>query len=322
VISLTAIPLSLLAAALVLSRSGGTLDTMVIAGLIIALGEVVDDAIIDVENSSRRLRLNRVAANPRRAFDVVLDASLEVRSAVVYGSVIVVLVFLPVFFLEGLAGSFFRPLALAYVLAISASLFVALTVTPALSLLLLPQSKHQGDAPLVAWLKARYRRTLPGLVAAPRQALVIVAISLMVTAAAYPFLGEEFLPHFKEYDFLMHWVETPGTSLEVGGRRLPGSAAGSAHLSSRANQGSADRRERHDRRPDLRARAGRAAADGGCSRQSHRRCSGCGGREGTGPDARAAGRSRLRPGSRPAARGHPGGRARDGSDNVARGESR
>ena len=131
VISLTAIPLSLLAAALVLGRSGGTLDTMVIAGLIIALGEVVDDAIIDVENIVRRLRLNRAAADPRPPFQVVLEASLEVRSAVVYGSVIVVLVFLPVFFLDGLAGSFFRPLALAYVLAIAASLLVALIVTPA-----------------------------------------------------------------------------------------------------------------------------------------------------------------------------------------------
>jgi Cu/Ag efflux pump CusA len=188
---------------------------MVIAGLIIALGEVVDDAIIDVENIVRRLRLNRAAARPRPAFDVVLDASLEVRSAVVYGSVIVVLVFLPVFFLEGLAGSFFRPLALAYVLAISASLLVALTVTPALSLMLLPQSGHRREAPLVAWLKAGYRRVLPNLVAAPRRALLIVAISLIVTAVAYPFLGEEFLPHFKEYDFLMHWVEKPGTSLDA-----------------------------------------------------------------------------------------------------------
>ncbi len=111
-ISLTAIPLSLIAAALVLRYRGGTLDTMVIAGLIIALGEVVDDAIIDVENIVRRLRLNAAEGNPRSAFQVVLDASLEVRSAVVYGSLIVVLVFVPVFLLEGLAGSFFRPLAL------------------------------------------------------------------------------------------------------------------------------------------------------------------------------------------------------------------
>ena len=215
VISLTAIPLSLLAAALVLSRSGGTLDTMVIAGLIIALGEVVDDAIIDVENIVRRVRLNRVAGDPKPAFDVVLEASLEVRSAVVYGSLIVVLVFLPVFFLEGLAGSFFRPLALSYVLAISASLLVALIVTPALSLMLLPQAIHEREAPLVTWLKNRYRRVLPGLVAAPGMALGIVAASLAIAGAAFPFLGEEFLPHFKEYDFLMHWVEKPGTSLDA-----------------------------------------------------------------------------------------------------------
>ncbi len=214
-ISLTAIPLSLLAAALVLSETGGTLNTMVIAGLIIALGEVVDDAIIDVENIVRRLRLNRAAGDPKSAFDVVLDASLEVRSAVVYGSLIVVLVFLPVFFLEGLAGSFFRPLALSYVLAIAASLLVALIVTPALSLMLLPQSTHEREAPVARWLKRRYRQNLPGLVAAPRRALLIVAISLAVAGGAFPFLGEEFLPHFKEYDFLMHWVEKPGTSLDA-----------------------------------------------------------------------------------------------------------
>jgi CzcA family heavy metal efflux pump len=215
IISLTAIPLSLLAAALVLGRSGGTLDTMVIAGLVIALGEVVDDAIIDVENIVRRLRLNRTAADPRPPFQVVLEASLEVRSAVVYGSVIVVLVFLPVFFLDGLAGAFFRPLALAYVLAIVASLLVALLVTPAMSLMLLPQSTHEREAPVVSALKGRYRRLLPGLVAAPRRALIIVAASILIAAAAFLFLGEEFLPHFKEYDFLMHWVEKPGTSLDA-----------------------------------------------------------------------------------------------------------
>ena len=215
VISLTAIPLSLLAAAVVLSYRGGTLDTMVIAGLIIALGEVVDDAIIDVENIVRRLRLNRGLADPLPAFQVVLDASLEVRSAVVYGSVIVVLVFLPVFLLDGLAGSFFRPLALSYVLAISASLLVALVVTPALSLLLLPQAVHERESPLITWLKGGYRRLLPRLIAAPRRAIAIIAVSLIGTALAYPLLGEEFLPHFKEYDFLMHWVEKPGTSLDA-----------------------------------------------------------------------------------------------------------
>ncbi|MEQ1897380.1 MAG: efflux RND transporter permease subunit [Vicinamibacterales bacterium] len=215
VISLTAIPLSLLAAALVLQYRGGTLDTMVIAGLIIALGEVVDDAIIDVENIVRRLRLNRALAEPRPAFQVVLEASLEVRSAVVYGSVIVVLVFLPVFLLDGLAGSFFRPLALSYVLAIGASLLVALVVTPALSLLLLPQAVRSHESPLVGWLKRGYRRLLPTLVAGPRAAIGVVVVSFALTALAFPLLGEEFLPHFKEYDFLMHWVEKPGTSLEA-----------------------------------------------------------------------------------------------------------
>ena len=214
-ISIIAIPLSLIAAALVLRYRGGTLDTMVIAGLIIALGEVVDDAIIDVENIVRRLRLNAAAGNPRSAFDVVLDASVEVRSAVVYGSLIVILVFIPVFMLEGLAGSFFRPLALSYVLAILASLLVALIVTPALSLLLLPKHTHEREAPVVTRLKGRYRRWLPGLIAAPKRAIAIVAVSLAVTAAAFPFLGEEFLPNFQEYDFLMHWVEKPGTSLEA-----------------------------------------------------------------------------------------------------------
>jgi CzcA family heavy metal efflux pump len=214
-ISIVAIPLSLITAALLLRYRGGTLDTMVIAGLIIALGEVVDDAIIDVENIVRRLRLNAAEGHPRSAFQVVLDASVEVRSAVVYGSLIVVLVFVPVFLLEGLSGSFFRPLALSYVLAILASLLVALVVTPALSLMLLPRHTHGREAPVVHWLKARYRRWLPGLVAAPRRAAAIVGVSLVATAAAFPLLGEEFLPNFQEYDFLMHFVEKPGTSLQA-----------------------------------------------------------------------------------------------------------
>ena len=153
-ISITAIPLSLLAAALVLHYRGGTINTMVLAGLAIALGEVVDDAIIDVENIVRRLRLNRLAAEPKPAFQVVLDASLEVRSAVVYATFIVALVFIPVFFLEGLAGAFFRPLAMSYVLAVAASLAVALVVTPALCLLLLAgKDLPTRDAPLLARLK-------------------------------------------------------------------------------------------------------------------------------------------------------------------------
>jgi CzcA family heavy metal efflux pump len=215
VISLLAIPLSLLAAALVLHYRGGTMNTMILAGLVIALGEVVDDAIIDVENIMRRLRLNRAAANPEAALQVVLKASLEVRSAIVFASLVVVLVFLPVFLLPGLAGSFFRPLAVAYVLAVLASLGVALTLTPALSLVLLPSAVSHRESPLVTWLRSRYRGVLPRFVGSPKRAIGILAVLFVATAAVVPLLGEEFLPNFKEYDFLMHWVGKPGTSLEA-----------------------------------------------------------------------------------------------------------
>ena len=216
VISLTAIPLSLLAAALVLFWQGATLNTMVLAGLVIALGEVVDDAIIDVENILRRLRLNRLKPNPEPAFLVVLNASIEVRSAIVYASFIVILVFLPVFFLDGLAGSFFRPLAITYVLAILASLLVALTVTPAMSLMLLPGApQRHEDAPLARFLKRAYLAILPRVIAWPKAAVGILAGAFLLTGLAWTQLGEEFLPNFQERDFLMHWVEKPGTSLEA-----------------------------------------------------------------------------------------------------------
>ncbi|MGH9463661.1 MAG: efflux RND transporter permease subunit [Vicinamibacteria bacterium] len=216
-ISLLAMPLSLLAAILVLSYRGATINTMILAGLIIALGEVVDDAIIDVENIMRRLRQNASSASPRSAFQVVYDASLEVRSAVVYGSLVVVLVLMPVFFLGGLSGSFFRPLALSYILAMLASLVVALTLTPALSLLLLPPAaaRQTAEPPLVAFLKAHYRRRLPVVLKKSKSGLRFMALAFLLTIACLPFLGEELLPNFQEYDFLMHWVEKPGTSLEA-----------------------------------------------------------------------------------------------------------
>ncbi|WP_031497808.1 efflux RND transporter permease subunit [Bryobacter aggregatus] len=218
-ISLTAIPLSLITAALVLHWRGATLNTMVIAGLAIALGEVVDDAIIDVENVLRRLRMNHDSGNPQPAWKVVLEASLEVRSAVVYATIIVVLVFLPVFFLDGLAGTFFRPLALSYILAVLASLAIALTVTPALCLLLLPKfgqttGGHKETA-LVRGIKSVYRRLLPPLLARPKTIIVSLVCIFLTTGFAVTRLGEEFLPHFQEYDFLMHWVEKPGTSLSA-----------------------------------------------------------------------------------------------------------
>ena len=207
--------MSLLTAGVLLHYRGGTLDTMVLAGLVIALGEVVDDAIIDVENIVRRLRLNRALADPRPALAVVFDASLEVRSAVLYGSLIVVLVFIPVFLLEGLTGAFFRPLALAYILAILASLAVALTITPALALLLLPNTSTRPNRDSCGNLKRRYRGLLESFVDRPRSAFATLGVLTLLTAGTVPFLGEEFLPHFREYDFLMHWVEKPGTSLEA-----------------------------------------------------------------------------------------------------------
>jgi len=216
VISLTAIPLSLMATVVVLYWLGLTINTMIIAGLVIALGEVVDDAIIDVENIVRRLRLNRALEKPRSAFKVVLAASLEVRSAVVYATMIIILVFLPVFFLEGLPGAFFRPLAIGYVLAILASLFVALIVTPAMCLLILPGEKASTkEPPLSRWLRKPYRAMLPWFIHRPKSAITFLIVALGMTLVLVNSLGQEFLPNFQETDFLMHFVEKPGTSIEA-----------------------------------------------------------------------------------------------------------
>ncbi len=217
VISALAIPLSLVAAVLVLYWRGGSVNTMVLAGLIIALGEVVDDAVIDVENILRRLRLNHAAGSPRSAFRVVLDASLEVRSAVVYATLIVALTLVPVFFLDGLAGAFFQPLAASYILAILASLAVALTFTPALALILLPKtaSREQRESPLTHLLQRWYAALLPAFIRHPRVIVAVLVLCLGGAAASVPQLGEELMPKFRETDFLMHWVEKPGIGVEA-----------------------------------------------------------------------------------------------------------
>ena len=161
-ISLIAIPLSVIAAILVLDLSGTTINVMVLAGLVVAIGVVVDDAIIDVENIVRRLRKARAAGSDRSTFGIVLDASVEVRSAITYATVINVVAVLPVFFLEGLSGSFFKPLVLAYGLAVLISMLVALTVTPALCLVLLSRGKlvHR-ESPLLRVLKRGYGAVWP-----------------------------------------------------------------------------------------------------------------------------------------------------------------
>ena len=215
-ISALAIPLSLLTSVLVLHAMGQSINTMIIAGLAIALGSLVDDAIIDVENITRRLRLNRRLQVPKSAFRVVLDASLEVRSAIVYATFIVTLVFLPMFFLGGLAGSFFTPLAQAYVLATLASLLVSITLTPALALMLLPRDASEEREPrLVEVLRRGYRGILEKTL--PRPMIAAAAVVLIVAGAllSVPMLGKGFLPHFQETDFLMHWVEKPGVGIEA-----------------------------------------------------------------------------------------------------------
>jgi CzcA family heavy metal efflux pump len=226
-ISLLALPLSVVAAVMGLTLMGATINTMALAGLVIALGEVVDDAIIDVENILRRLRLERLAPHPRPAAEVVLEASLEVRGAVVHATLIVVLVFLPIYFLGGLAGSFFRPLALAYGLGVLASMAVALIVTPALSLVLLPGSlEPRGTdgrsiavgpriSPLTRLLLRGYRTLLPGLLARPRPIAWLGLVLVLLSGASVVGLGEGFLPAFQENDFLMHWIARPGSSLEA-----------------------------------------------------------------------------------------------------------
>ena len=215
-ISCTAIPLSLLAAVIALNKMGLSLNTMTLGGLSIAIGEVVDDAVIDVENIYRRLRENRSAPNPRSLFQVVFDASIEVRSAVVYATFAVILVFFPVLNMSGLAGNLFGPLGVAYIWAIIASLVVALTVTPALSLILLGgRDLPAMEPPLVHWLKRGYEALLLRVERAPRM-LVPVTVGLLVVAGvgALFFLSSSFLPDLREGNITVHMTAVPGTSLE------------------------------------------------------------------------------------------------------------
>ncbi len=214
-ISCIAIPLSLLAAIVVLEYFGLSLNTMTLGGLAIAIGEVVDDAVIDVENILRRLRENRQSKEPRQVIQVVLDASIEVRSAVVFATFAVVLVFVPVLTLSGVAGRLFAPLGIAYILAILASLIVALTVTPALSLFFLGhQDWTDREAPVVRWLKERYLNVLFEVERHPRVVIGSVLVFVVAGLAMLPFLKGTFLPEFQENDLIIHMVAVPGTSLQ------------------------------------------------------------------------------------------------------------
>lgn len=212
-ISLIAIPLSLLTAALVLYFTASSINTMVLAGLVIAVGVVVDDAIIDVENIMRRLRQHRARGSGESTSSVVLKASLEMRSPIVYATLIIVVAAVPIFFLDGLTGVFFRPLAITYTLAVLASMLVALTVTPALALILLGKAKlEERDAPLVRVLKRGYHAVLSGMMKRPRYGYAGFGVVALAGLAIAPLLGSSLFPTFKERDFLMHWVSQPGTS--------------------------------------------------------------------------------------------------------------
>ncbi len=212
-ISATIIPVSMMAALLVLNLRGVPINVMTLAGLAIAIGAVVDDAIVDVENIVRRLRRLRREGSTQSTASIVLEASLEVRGAIVYASLIEISALLPVFFLEGLSGAFFRPLATAYVVAGLVSPFVALTVTPAMVLILLSNAPiEKRESPIIPWMHRVYDRVLGRTIRTPALAYTTVGAIVMAGVLVWPFLGQELLPSFKERDFLMHWITKPGTS--------------------------------------------------------------------------------------------------------------
>jgi CzcA family heavy metal efflux pump len=213
-VGIVTIPLSVVVAALVLYALGETMNALVLAGLVAALVVVIDETMVDVANITRRLRRHREEGSNESIATVVLEASVEVRSAVVYGTLIVAVAVVPVFFLEAVPGAFFPSLAVAYLAALAAAMVVALTVTPALCLLLLSRTpRDRGESPLVRWLQRRYEAVLARIVAGPRAASLAAGAILVAGIAATPLLGQSLLPTFKETQLLIHWTGPPGTSL-------------------------------------------------------------------------------------------------------------
>ena len=213
-ISLVAISLSLVAAVLVLYLLGAAMNFMVLAGLVIALAGVVDDAVIDIENIVRRIHEEGLAGSTRSTTAIIIDASLEIRSPIIYATLIALLAVAPIFFITGLAGALFQPLAVSYAVALLASLLVALTVTPVLSLMLLDQApQERRQSPLATWLARRHEAALTRIGHGRGPIYAAVALIILAGIATWPLLGQSLLPDFKERDFLMHWVTPPGTSL-------------------------------------------------------------------------------------------------------------
>ena len=214
-ISLTAIPVSILTTAIVFYALGLSINTMTLGGLAIAIGELVDDAVVDVENIFRRLRENREAGNPRSVFDVVVGASQEVRSGIVYATMIIVLVFVPLFALTGIEGRLFAPLGQAYIISILASLVVSITLTPVMAYYLLPNLKrldeHEGW--LVRTLKRGNRAALRWSFAHSRSLMTVVSVAVVVAIGAAVALPRAFLPPFNEGTLTINLLFQPGISL-------------------------------------------------------------------------------------------------------------
>jgi CzcA family heavy metal efflux pump len=219
-ISLLAIPLSLAAAFLVFRAMGQSINVMTMGGLAIAIGELVDDAVVDIENIVRRLKLNALAAVPLPVLEVVRRASVEVRSGIVYATVIVVLVFVPLFALPGIEGRLFAPLGVAYIVSILASMAVSMTVTPVLASFLLPgtQALQHGDSPLVGWLKRQDERLLVWSLPRAKPLLAAAAAAVVLAAASVPFFPRAFLPPFNEGSLVLGMLMAPGTSLAESNR--------------------------------------------------------------------------------------------------------
>jgi CzcA family heavy metal efflux pump len=227
-ISIVAIPLSLVVAIFAMKLFGITINTMTLGGMAIAIGALVDDAIIDVENVFRRLKENHhlPVASRRPALQVIYDASREVRASIVNATLIIIVVFLPLFFLGGVEGRLLRPLGFAYVVSILASLLVAVTVTPVLCAYLLPTAKavqEERESRVVQWLKARYNRTLGVVLQAPKRVLASAALVFLAAVGSLTLLGSSFLPEFNEGALTVSVVTVPGTSLaesDAIGRRV------------------------------------------------------------------------------------------------------
>lgn len=218
-ITLTAIPLSLVGAVLILEALGGTLNTMTLGGMAIAIGALVDDAVIDVENVVRRLRENSdlPAEQRRTSLRVVLDASVEIRSSIVFATLIIILVFIPLFFLSGIEGRLLQPLGLAYIAALSSSLLVAVTVTPVLCSLFIPKSKAMlkgGEPRHIKRIKSSYKALLVHALRRPLLSLAPAMLCLLIAIVGIFGLGSSFLPEFNEGALTVSAVTLPGTSLE------------------------------------------------------------------------------------------------------------